>query len=869
MRPRRSLGRLVVALLLALGLSVGAPAKSSAQTHQWYLNVASWNLLNFSLRKATTPGGADRVNLLTGMGQIAGAYDILVFQEVLEGGQSVTGHLINYLPAGYACNHVSAASGRVGRQERYVVCAPPANAWGTIAIAGWTDYSTTGANYLAPDGTMQPAANVWMRPPVIARVTFTPNDATFPPVTFDIYTNHTKPAYGASAHARPPGTIPGAPNSSVVHYELQAIENNLSPGVNRMLIGDLNADCASYPVAYRGLDFAAWQWRIDYGTRTNTAVGSSCAYDRIILNNGLAAYYRGHGVDYDHYGNATRVDGQRVSDHYPVWVRLGQYQNPLKQALIASLSTPVTQANKQAKFSTNDTVKLTGSGLKPSVTGAKFYVTSYATNVNYKSNFSYALTDVRGAPDTVSTDASGNLVQTLRWVRPPAGAYVFVFDANGDGRFDPKDGDFANNAVQADILVTAGTSGHNDLVTLGDNMALRDAFDLTQAYNIYVLAKNLPPETTGNLYIVSDRLLAKAGYATWAAARAAHIALAPYSIPIGLADKGVIDTSRITPADVTQTFKTTPSGELFMSAWTRPAQLMNAVVNYVAPPASVFLPSYAGNGDPPASPDDTNADDDPCSRAYASKSQNFQKACNVGFLFSNYYGNAFNVVLDLDGDGKLSANDPVDTRDIGDMTTFFNGPGTVLGPNANGSAAVSEYKEYLSRALSVDLPANTTYDRQTMAASSRYACGPTLSKAAFQAWIVPDAETGFRVLEGDAYQSERTGGSGLSQYGEAFIDGLEADDSQLCISGGDLAYGGEVTAGAGSNITAVANSHTFEAATVTSNASTECWVVVEGVAGTALAVGAGSGFFTAGTGTILGAVVAAGANIVGGVACGL
>lgn len=869
MRTRTPARQFAAAILLALAVFVGPPSTASAQPHQWNLTVASWNLLNFSLAKATALG-ADRVNLLTRMGNIAGAYDVLVFQEVLEAGQSVTGHLINYLPAGYACNQVSAASGRVGRQERYVVCAPAQNAWGTIAIVGWTDYSTTGANYLAANGSMQPAANVWMRPPVIARVTFTPNDATFGPVTFDIYTNHTKPAYGASANARPPGTVANAPNSSVVHYELQAIENNLSPGVNRMLIGDLNADCASYPVMYRGTDFAApWHWHIGYGTRTNTAVGSSCAYDRIILNAALENYYRAHGVDYDHYGNATRIDTQRVSDHYPAWVRLGQYQNPAKQALIASLSTPVTQANKVAKFKTTDTVKSAGSGLKPSVTGAKFFITSYVTTVNYKSNFTYTLSDVRGAPDTVATDANGNLVQTISWPNPPAGAYVFVFDANGDGKFRQADGDFANNDVQADILVTSSSAGHNDLVTLGDNMNLRDHFDLGQAYNVYVLAKNLPANASGNLYIVSDRLLVQAGYANWAAARQARINLATYSIPIALADTGLIDTSAIKPSDVSQPFKANPSGELFMSAWPRPAQLMNAAVNYVPPPGSVFSPAYAGSGDPPASPNDTDFDDDPCATAYASSDANFQQACNVGFLFSNYYGNAFNVVLDLDGDGKLGPNDPIDIRDIGDMTTYFNGSGAVLGPNANGQAAVSEYKEYLSRALGLDLPANNTYDSATMAASSRYACGPTLSKAAFQTWIVPDAQTGFRVLESDAYQSQRTAASGLYQYDQAFMAGFSANDADLCINGENLAYGGAVTTSAGSNVTSVADSHTFQSVAVTSNSSTQCWVAVEATAGTAIAVGAGSGFFTFGTGMIAGLIVAAGANIVGGLACGI
>lgn len=870
----RTLRRL--AGVLALALALASPLTASAVPHRWDLRIASWNLLNFSLTKAVDPAtGADRALLLTRMGLIAGAYDVLIFQEVLQTGASVTGHLINYLPAGYVCAPVSAASGRVGRQERYVICAPPANATGTIAIGPSTDYSTTGLNYIAANGTPQPAANVWMRPPLLATITYTPNDPVFPPVSFALYTNHTKPAYGTSAHARPPGTVAGAPNSSSVHYELQAIQNNMAPAANRILIGDLNSDCASYPVMYRGLDFpvpAGWTWHVAYGQRTNTAPGSSCGYDRVILNAGAQAYYRDHGVDYDHYGNATRIQTQRVSDHYPVWVRLGQEQNPVTTALMASLSLPVAPPNKQAKFKSTDTVHSAGKGLMPLVTGAKLFATAYTVANNYKSNFTYNLVDVRGTPDTVSTDANGDIVQTLSWVSPPAGAYVFVFDANGDGKFRLADGDFANSATQADILVTASSAGHNDLVTLGDDMGLRDAFDLGQAYNIYALGKNLPANGAGDAYIVSRRLLTAAGYPTWAAARRARIALAPVSIPIGLAAKGVIDTAALVPADVKQPFKANPSGELFMSVWPNPAQLMNASVNYVPPPPSVFKPDYAGSGDPPVSFADTNFDDDPCAAAYASPDADFQQACNLGFLFSNHYGADFNLVLDLDSDGLLGASDPVDTRDIGDMTAFFGGSGTVLGPAANGQPAVAEYKEYLSRALSVDLPANTTYDLATQAASSRYACGPTLSKTAFQTWIVPDAQTGFRVLDSDAYRSARADPSGLYQYGEAFMDGVSADDADLCIVGDDLGYGGEIAATSGSNITTVANTHTFQAATVTTNNSTQCWVATEtaaAVATIAIAFGAATSVITLGTGAVAGIVVAAGANFTAAAACGL
>jgi hypothetical protein len=863
------LGTVLGVLLLLAGAR-----EAHAVTHQWHLTVGSWNLMNLGNKKVTFPNGNERVNLLTRMGGIAGAYDILIFQEVLQDGSPLTAHLANYLPAGYLCNHVSAATGRAGRPERYVICNIPNNATGAIAVTAWTDYAATGNNYGAADGTMRPAQNVWMRPPVIARITFTPDDSYFNAVVFDIYTIHAKPAYGTSANARPPGTVALAPNNSVVHYELQAVENNLSPGTKRMLIGDLNGDCTYYPVAYRGTDFTAiagWSWYVNYGQRTNTAVGAGCGYDRIILNQSLNADYEIHGIDYDHYDSTTREDNRRVSDHYPVWVRLGQTVDVVAQpSLLVAQNLPVTEANKKRKFVTTDTPKATGQRLKVAAANAKLFITAYDISRNYKSNFTYTLTDVRGAPTPVSTDADGNLVQSVSWASPPAGAYVYVFDANGDGKFSLADGDFANEAVEADILVTASNAGHNDLVTLDDNMNLRDVFDLAQARNVYALAKNLPANTNGYLYIVSNKLLRDAGYVTWEAARQANINLATYSIPIGLADSGLIDTSTIALDKLRTPIKTTDTGELFLSAWPRPGQLMNASVNYRPPPQSAFDPAFAGSGDPPASADDVDVVGDVCENAYNSRSANFVLACNVGFSFSNYYGSAFTLVLDMNSDGLLGPNDPIGTRDIGDMTLYFAPPGvTSLGPNANGNPAVSEYKEYLSRALSVQLAAGNSYDDETQKASIRYACGPTLSKKAFQDWIVTDARTGFRVLERAAYQSQRSPATGLYQFDQTYINGYTTNGTNICMSGNEATYSGDVNVQNGSNVTVVTNKATIENATVTSNDSTLCWAGVNTTAAVPLAVGAYSSFATAGTGFLVGLAGWATIEIGGVFACGL
>ena len=849
----------VLAWMIAL-----APSPAPAQVQEWYLKVGSWNLLNLSMSKATYPNGTDRAQLLTRMGQIAANYDIIIFQEVLQTGASLTQHLANYLPPGYACNWMSAASGRSGRQERYAICAKAQAQWGTIAIAPLTDYSTTGANYRAANGTNQAAASVWMRPPVIARVTFTPTNPVFAPFVFDIYTIHTKPAYGNNI---PPGAPPMAPNTSSVHYELRAVEQNLAAGAKQMVIGDLNADCAFYPTAYRGTDLAGWNWYVGYGQRTSTAVGASCGYDRIILNPALNAYRRASDVDYPGYDNTTRLDTRRISDHYPIWVEFyerRQVQPRPKRALTSASSLPVSEAKRQRKYATTDSVNITGTSLPANQASGQLYVAMTNAALSYKSNMIYTLTDVRGRPSTAPTDANGNFSSAVSWPSPPAGAYTFVFDANGDGRFNRADGDFANADSEADIYVTAATVGHNDLVTLGDNMVSRDVFNLAQAKNVYLLGKNLPANFAGNAYVLSWKLLNAAGYRSWPAARADRIDLATYAVPIQRPSGGMIETSALTAADRQQPFTTNPRGELFISVWSKPAQLMNATVNYRPPPDSAFSPSQGGSGDPPASPDDTGYEEDVCQSAYRSDDTNLKKACNFGYRFRDYYGDTFSIALDLDGDGKLSASDPIDVRDIGDMTRFFARPGgDSLGPGANGDPAVSEYKEYLSRALSLDLDSDNIFDTATQAASARYACGPSLSKAAFQRWITPDANTGFRVLDPKAYSDARSQASGIQQYDGAYFDGADYADASVCTTGNDLAYSGAINLSQGSKVTSVAPIQMIDNATINANNATLCLAGVQGAAGTTLLVGAGSSYFTFGV-SALAALVAATVIEVGG-----
>ena len=83
-----------------------------------------------------------------------------------------------------------------------------------------------------------------------------------------------------------------------------------------------------------------------------------------------------------HFGNATRVNNKLISDHYLVWVRLGERRKSKRPALTAAASAPVTIANKRRKFTVSKTVNMTGSGLQSSLKKAKIYITTYSTARN-------------------------------------------------------------------------------------------------------------------------------------------------------------------------------------------------------------------------------------------------------------------------------------------------------------------------------------------------------------------------------------------------------------------------------------------------------------------------------------------------------
>jgi hypothetical protein len=760
----------VIALLFLASSARGAPGDGN-----WSIRIASWNLLNFGLRKAgLPPHGPLRANLIARYAQKMSQYDIIFVQELLNDGTSLTNAVANDPQmAAYDCHTVSEPSGRAGRPERYGLCYATAR----LVLNNTFDWVNPQAAS-AFNGTQQVPQNVWMRPPLLASFTYTPADGE--PYTFEVTTSHTKPAFGAGGP--PHGTPRNAANNDSVYYELWGIEHNPSAPANMVILGDLNADCTSYPAARQGLNFTlanGWTWYVNYGEKTNTALGSDCAYDRFILNAALNQKYRDYGID--RTGINVMVDGKRVSDHYLVWLEIGNRQRK-RTALVAGLDTPVDQ-NSQRMFAPRvKRIRFNATGVSRSpVRPPKLFVLAYDQSRHFTGNQKWPLTDVRGMPTPVTITSTGTFATDVMWQQPTSGAYSLVLDVNGDGFYDKSDGDVANSDDEIDFLISDPALAHSDIVTIGDNAQLRELFNAAGAQNIYAAARGLASFSDVDVYVASTALL-PADFTGWEAEKAkGTLDLPTVSVPINVLRAPVL-LLNLGKADKLQTVRTGADGRLFANVWRQPSTLFDAAVLNAIPPTPDYKPSYAI--DCPDNESDVSCD--PCQFAYASTDANFRAVCNVWPSFSDTYGTSFNIVIDANRNGRLDNGDLVDTHDIGDITTWLASH-TSLDASANGNPAVGEYKEYLESKLNLTppLPPGNTYDAATQQASQRYMCSPGVPATRVSV-LRSGSQVGFQILGADAYTRQKQFGSGVQQYDVAYLDDVSvAEASQVCMNAMD------------------------------------------------------------------------------------
>ena len=252
--------------------STPASASPAPQPAGWSFTLASWNLLNLSNNKVGLSGSPAHLNtnLLDNYAQILAQFDVIFIQEIL--GLDAFGRICDTLQVTdpqYQCMTVPGV-GATGlgrplnnRREYYglvynsAIFPSPPQVFGTLNIN-----------------------DDWERPPMRARLRFPlPTGGDY---VLTVYNIHTKPAYAA----KDKHTNHQIRTASVAN-ELAAVqaltEGSFAPTGNVIVTGDLNADCGAYPVLRRTQFPSPWVWHINAGQKTNTALNSSCAYDRFIF----------------------------------------------------------------------------------------------------------------------------------------------------------------------------------------------------------------------------------------------------------------------------------------------------------------------------------------------------------------------------------------------------------------------------------------------------------------------------------------------------------------------------------------------------------------------------------------------------------
>jgi hypothetical protein len=327
----------------------------------------------------------------------------------------------------------------------------------------------------------------------------------------------------------------------------------------------------------------------------------------------------------------------------------------------------------------------------------RLYITNYDPARYMEGNARMRLEDVRGAPTTVSVRSDGTLADDVVWEVPAPGAYTVIFDANGDGYYDGRYGDFANFDNEIDFIVEDSAETHSKVVTVDDRGAAREIFNASVAHHIYVRARDLPVETDVDVYVISKKrmdavLVGSAAFTTWDQLRSrGTLQLASVAVPLNATEDPIMAVSNPPEALIRKQFRTDDQGKLFASVWHAPANLSKSRVLAVTPPVAVDWPTSGPEG----------PDEDGCGDAWTiDASDEIKRICNIGNSFFDYYGNEFSIVIDVNHDGRLNQGDVIDDHDVGDLTAYF-ATHDMLNGQSTEVAAITEYQEYLTTKLSL------------------------------------------------------------------------------------------------------------------------------------------------------------------------
>lgn len=254
---------------------------------QGAITIASFNIQIFGKTKAGKP------EVMAELADIIRKYDIVAIQEIKDISEAVPTAFLNEINKGGA-QYAFILSERGGKQ--------PSDQTSQEQYAYY--FNTETIRVLDPGGLyVDSASDHFQREPYVARFGSVRGDLTFVLVTV-----HTKPTEAVS-------------EIKALHDVIERAKLTYVGEDDFVALGDFNAGCSysspddfdNHPIENN------YTWIVPDDADTNYSTNTACAYDRIIISDGMVNDFTGD------WGVGS-VSSKQVSDHFPVWAKFSDIE---------------------------------------------------------------------------------------------------------------------------------------------------------------------------------------------------------------------------------------------------------------------------------------------------------------------------------------------------------------------------------------------------------------------------------------------------------------------------------------------------------------------------------------------------------------
>ncbi|KAL8595240.1 hypothetical protein ACOMHN_043392 [Nucella lapillus] len=285
------MGCRVCVLFLLLALQAECGNSAVVESRSTHLRIGAFNIQIFGRKKMSNANVAEQIK------KIVELYDVLFLQEIRDNSMESVRQLRDMLPCDYQCI-ISKPLGRSNQAEQYA--------------------------YFYRNSTVRPLGafvyddprDVFEREPFVFKFTSTTSD-------------NDNAVSLIGLHSKPRGAIQEIGHlGDVIARTLERMGYDSEP----VVLGDLNADCNYANLEARQnaddpltMNNHTYVWLIEDGADTTTTTNTQCAYDRIIIRRSLLPRLVGCSAKVFHFDKwlgLTNREARKVSDHYPVEMKL-------------------------------------------------------------------------------------------------------------------------------------------------------------------------------------------------------------------------------------------------------------------------------------------------------------------------------------------------------------------------------------------------------------------------------------------------------------------------------------------------------------------------------------------------------------------